>query len=82
LSGLEDTKQCNNTAKCTQCVLENGNLEEREIDGYIQTGRGEIGSDKWRWAELDVYHVQFRDGENNPNYDIGHSGRDSNRTFF
>jgi hypothetical protein len=25
--------------------------------GYIQTGRGETGSDKWRWAELDVFIV-------------------------
>jgi hypothetical protein len=44
--------------------------------GYIQTGSGEIGSDKWRWAELDKYRVQFRAGENDPNYDSGQSGRD------
>jgi len=49
--------------------------------GYIQTGRGEIGYDKWRWAELDVYRVQCRAGENDPNYDSGQFGRDSNRTF-
>jgi hypothetical protein len=52
--------------------------------GYIQTGRGEIGSDKCRWAELDVRRVHFQAGENDPNYsyDSGQSGRDSNRTFL
>jgi len=49
---------------------------------YIQTGRGEIGSDKWRCAELGVYRAQCRAGENDPNYDSGQSGRDSNRTFL
>ena len=50
--------------------------------GYIQTGYGETGSDKWRWAEVDVYRVQFRAGENDPKYDSGQSGRDSNRTYL
>lgn len=46
--------------------------------GCIYTGRGEIDSDKRRWAEFDVYHFQCRAGEN----DSGQSGRDSNRTFL
>jgi hypothetical protein len=50
--------------------------------GYSQTYRGEIGSDKWRCAELDVYRAQCRAEENGPNYDSGQSGRDSKRTFL
>jgi len=50
--------------------------------GYIQTGREEIGYYKWSWTELDVYRVQCRAGENDPNFNSEQSGRDSNRTFL
>jgi hypothetical protein len=34
------------------------------MEGYIQMGYEKIGSDEWKWTEVDEFRVQCRAGEN------------------